>query len=178
MPATGLTPDFRTRQEAQWAAFLGALGLPYEYRPRAFTIGHFRLTPTFHVPRLRLWLSVMACPTDDDLRRLEEVASETKESVFLSWGPVESPAVGNGIYLAGYEWRTRPYAGLFGDYVFAWAECPRCHRVDVSLLGRADKMRCNCFRKKRYGDEEPRLLAAFAQAAGINAPTRTNMDKD
>lgn len=162
------TITFGCRAEAQWGRFLDRLGIQFYYRPETFDCDGVSVTPTFYLPELGVWLDYHAHPSSENVQHIEQIARETEENVFLAWGSVASPSSDEGNYMTGFEWRDRPVYGLYGDFLFAWARCPVCKQINIALLGRADKLRCGCCRRRKvYGDEARVLLAAYRAAQNV-----------
>lgn len=51
---------FRSRLEARWAVFFNHLGIPWDYEPQGYLVGHDRrpYLPDFFLPSERLWVEV------------------------------------------------------------------------------------------------------------------------
>ena len=150
------SPSTMSLDEARWAAFLDAAGMPYQYKPLMFTeLGTGatlnRHTPCFLVQcRKPFWLEVLPALEADVLPAYNEVLHfartivmvhelERSEfwpgSIFAAFGrPGSAQGKNSGTYpvfVFGSNDNPKPTTLALGFYI--WAECTFCHRVTLCV---------------------------------------------
>lgn len=105
---------FRSRLEARWAVFFDALRLKWQYEPEGFELpGVGRYLPDFWIPAdpqsrgakewpgAGYWLEVKGVrPSDDELRKLKELATATGHHAYLVVG---DPVDGTYFYASAFD---------------------------------------------------------------------------
>jgi hypothetical protein len=145
------SPSTMSPDEARWAAFLGAAGMPYQYKPLMFTELGTGATLSRHAPsfliqcRKPFWLEVLPALEADDLPAYDEVLHfartivmvhelERSEywpgSVFAAFG---RPGSAQGKYSGTYRSNENPKPTTFALGCYIWAECTFCHRVTLCV---------------------------------------------
>lgn len=78
---------FRSRQEARWAVWFNAVGLPYRYEPEGFDLGNgVYYLPDFYLPTLELWVEVKGIfPDHDEFNKAVLLADQQDAMVHLTW---------------------------------------------------------------------------------------------
>ncbi len=166
---------FRSRLEARWAVFFDALDIDYEYEKQGFNLAlnahRVKYLPDFWVPGLKGgsggWIEIKGTPpapgSQDDLGpSLLAICSE--KPVFVFWGEIEIPHI-NTIYHCGSTTRGEIYGARW-----AWSDCPHCHVLGLSYLGKVSLLPCGCYKRHHYTETfeynaiSPRLKAAYTAA--------------
>lgn len=77
----------RSRLECRWLVLLDALGVDWQYEPRAFDIDHWLYLPDLFLPSLGCWVEIK--PAGDETRAglLRRFAQVTGEPMLLVAGP-------------------------------------------------------------------------------------------
>lgn len=154
---------YRSRTEAQWAAFFTYLGIIFHYEPCKFNLGYCRYIPDFYLPTRGIWIEVKGGNYGDEtLEKIRIVAERTGERAFL-FGEFGFAAPGGNKYAYGFTWNKIGF--LYGSDLFTWGVCPTCGRADVADLGRAEHLPCACFtgadNEIVYADESNLLIRAY-----------------
>lgn len=78
---------FRSRQEARWAVWFNAVGLPYRYELEGFDLGNgVYYLPDFYLPTLVLWVEVKGIfPDHDEFNKAALLADQQDAMVHLTW---------------------------------------------------------------------------------------------
>ena len=85
---------FRSRLEARWAVFFGALGIDWEYEKEGYDLGNtgFYL-PDFWLPQVKMWAEVKPEKLNDtERRKCEVLAQETDHPCLMLIGVPENKA--------------------------------------------------------------------------------------
>jgi hypothetical protein len=175
---------FRSRLEARWAVFFGAVGLRYEYEKEGFILpsGRYYL-PDFWLPDLQNWCEIKPLPetkypddvwmTDGSLEAEFFAPADVDElddpgckpgggaSGFVIFG---TPGVPEAEYGRGGSY----VCATFGDSPYYWCEC-ECGALGVQFDGRSarNKHKPGCKAMtgdKGYAANTPRLRRAFEAA--------------
>jgi hypothetical protein len=79
---------FRSRLEARWAVLFDTLGIEWQYEPEGFDLPGGRYLPDFRFPGGG-WLEVKGPPpSDQELKKVCELAQHTGQNVALVWGDI------------------------------------------------------------------------------------------
>lgn len=80
--------EMRSLAEARVAGKLDRLGVKWQYEPRVFVLGKWRVTylPDFYLPELKVWIEVKGPePTRYERHKARLLAAGTGEWVFVVW---------------------------------------------------------------------------------------------
>ncbi len=159
---------YRSRVEARWAVFLDALDIRYEYEPQGFDLKNVGpYLPDFFLPDYEYWLEIKGkCPTADETDKAQQLAIETRQPVFVFYGPprfdeslpalrhlcgetTEPPsaqvfAARDALYFPR-ERDEYERQGIGWDYGYDWVACKWCGRVGLSFAGTITRLPCDCW---------------------------------
>lgn len=187
---------FRSRTEARWAVFFDTLGIPYEYEKEGYEqTNGLRYLPDFWLPEQDCWVEIKGqMPTEEENEKAIMLALVTQKPVFTLWGvlqPFSMESVARlspkdvltifeetGEYYSPDDIRLRGTLGHafrpngaeieFVDTFYRFAECPRCHRLEITSHGLIRDISCGCYPESEKANSASRRLTeayAFARRA-------------
>lgn len=69
---------FRSRLEARWAIFFGAVGLDYQYEVEGFKMGDMEYLPDFYIPSIDRWFEIKGKPMSiEEIKKCEQFCYRT-----------------------------------------------------------------------------------------------------
>jgi hypothetical protein len=171
---------FRSRLEARWAVFLDNLGVPWQYEPEGFDLGHTWYLPDFYLPTLGAWYEVKGSkPTEVEVDCVAKVAYGTRRDAFIVWGDIPRDLGPYGHLdhndtagMEGLFYREDEHgAGAYWDNWLGWCVCPVCGAVGIQHEARAARVHApgsDCPHAEPGGrghnGNDPALLAAYGAA--------------
>jgi hypothetical protein len=175
---------FRSRLEARWAVFLDNLGVPWQYEPEGFDLGHTWYLPDFYLPTLGAWYEVKGSkPTEAELGYMFKLAEGTQRDAFIVWGDIprdvgryghpnfhDTAGMEGFFYSEGAD-DAPDWAGAYWDNLLGWCVCPVCRVVGIRFEARAARLHepdsdCPhaCEWGRGHNGDDPALLAAYQAA--------------
>ena len=155
--------QFRSVEEARWAAFFNRLGINFEYEKQVEGLYYL---PDFFVPSQRTFPKA----TFFEVKPVLDVVEEEK-----CW-MLEEKEKTRVVILRKMAWlrgvKHLDLSGLvcahevLGDYGYAFCQCQTCKAYGVEFEGRADRIGCPCKKSTDRGHNYncESLLVAYAHA--------------
>ncbi len=161
---------FASQLQAQWAAFFGILGIPYEYRARLVALRDGVYTPDFWLADQQAWVDICETyPSDAEAARAKAVVAATTHPVYVLCGEFRAPQSVYDDHIDGYD-----YTPEGGGADYWWCECPVCGVLGITYWGWSRKLPCRCVWRvpiayeKEYTYAAPRLVAAYDTVRALN----------
>jgi hypothetical protein len=161
---------FRSRIEARWAVFFTRAGIEFLYEPDGYVERGAPYLPDFFLPVQDYFIEVKGTvPTTDERDKADGLSELTCKPVFIAYGDIPLPPnypkpMSAEVHIA------RPDGGTITMDSYCWCECPDCGYIEHTDRGKLFSMRhhpgCSTVSEAEYGDDSPRLLAAYAAARG------------
>lgn len=126
--------EFASRLEADWAAMLDHLEMPWQYEPCSYQMTSGNYLPDFYLPEQRIWAEVKG-PMDQRLEKTRQFRAQLlKEG--NSKDPFEAELV---IVLRAATRGWAMWEGAIPEDDFILSRCPYCKRHGFVYCGRGVK---------------------------------------
>lgn len=140
--------EFRSRLEARWAVFFGALAIEWRYEAEGFVLAPFGewYLPDFYLPDLGYWIEVKpGLPDEAALRKaylfnygLARDSATSQQRAFVLYGDIPWPYPKEG-NIVGYS-SSHQAEGDPSLWDLCWQACPTCQRLTI---GQINTMTCH-----------------------------------
>jgi hypothetical protein len=154
---------FRSRLEARWAVFFGAVGIRWFYEYEGFQLKYSGwYLPDFWLPDLNTWIEIKpVTPTEQEAEKCSELAIATGHRAILLSGEV-------GWWL--HDLYTPRGCGLAffanggGDMPYAPCVCITCGKAGIEFDGRSARICKHDESDKNYSSNHERVVRAVEYA--------------
>lgn len=134
--------QFRSRLEARWAVFFGALNIEYQYEPEGFVLPDgTKYLPDFWLPDVRFrfwkpangltgtWFEVKGLAQESDFDKLNRFAKAVNQPVVLADGAFDGggPILTHWLYGAGETADN----DCWWDQGLIFMKCPKCWKFRI-----------------------------------------------
>lgn len=141
VPTTYAGIRFRSKNEARYAKFFDALGITWEWEPRAFSTDREWYLPDFLIfpATTPIWAEIKFAdedPFSPDVMRFRRFALQRPMPSRAALFTGQPRLVGNILVLGGDPGTDNPVKGPWEDDTQGWIPCPSGHHYDLGWPGK------------------------------------------